>query len=203
VEGPLLTQPQQIAYSETVDVVRNSRPRISLDGRAIYGTAPLNTTPALPPEAWAQTQNVVSAFDLEDGRSSLYPLPNGIFGRSAISKPYALLHAIGPDGDAAYLFDVDPASPAYRTIVATIPLPALSHGPVAGQTSVGTERRFGTITPAGDVAYVTQGGDGTISVIDTAAGAIASTIRTPTALAGGGYLAIVEKGQELSDHHAR
>lgn len=203
LDGSQLTAPEQVSYSDDVEVVRSSRPRLSVDGRTIIGAAPTAVTPALAPEAWAQTQNVVSTFDLRRGTSSLFPLANGIVGRSAISERYALFYAIRPEGDAAFLFDVDPWSPTYRTITHKIPLPPLTRGPVPGKAPAGTERRFGTLTPAGDRTYLTQGGDRAILVIDTATGTIRSKIRTPTPLNGGGYLVTVRKGDRLSDHHAR
>ncbi|MGY0063801.1 hypothetical protein ACWY4P_46275 [Streptomyces sp. LZ34] len=124
-------------------------------------------------------------------------------GRFALSKPYALFFAIHPDGDAAYLLDVNPASSTYRRIVGRVPLHPLPHGPQEGKPAAGTQRRSGAITPAGDLAFVSHGGDGLISVIDTRTRRVTKILKTPTPLAAGGYLTTVQPKTRLTDLIAR
>lgn len=53
------------------------------------------------------------------------------------------------------------------------------------------------------MAYVSQGGDGEIVVVDLRARKIAATIDTPTALNGGGYLTVVKRGTPVTGLVAR
>jgi hypothetical protein len=64
------------------------------------------------------------------------------------------------------IIDVRPASPTYLTIVRTVQLQQVTHGPVAGVNPVypGYERRFAAITPDGRYAFVTRGGDSKVDM---------------------------------------
>jgi YVTN family beta-propeller protein len=73
---------------------------------------------------------------------------------------------------------------------------------VSGVPAAGREARFVAVTPDGRYAFVTHGGDGKISVIDTARLSV-TQVSVPTALRGGGYITAVEKGAEPIDLVAR
>jgi DNA-binding beta-propeller fold protein YncE len=98
---------------------------------------------------------------------------------------------------------VSPSSPTFQQVVARIPLEKLTNGPVAGQPVTGKETRSVGITPDGQWAFVSHGGDGRVSVIDTAAKRVARTLELPTPMKGGGYLAAVQLGARLVDPSAR
>lgn len=201
ISGTTLTNPRSVAYSPTRNIIQVYRPRLAVDGRTVWGSAAEDT--GLAPAAWADTRNDVSAIDINTHRSHLTRLPDGIAGRLAISRRYAAVTTIHPDGDVLTLLDARRSSATYRRIVGTVALPSLTHGPVAGTPTTGTESRFSALSPSGATAYVSQGGDGEIEVINTNKRRIVATIDTPSALRGGGYLTVVKAGTPISDLVAR
>lgn len=178
---------------------RNARQRLTADGMHAFGT--LNA--AVPPEKWAETEVDLHWVDLKSGAAKRLPLARGLVGRGGVSSRYAVYANVHPDGDFANLIDVDPASPAFRTVAARVPLDRLSKGPVAGQSPAGTQSRHSTISPDGRWAFVSHGGDGTISVIDTEKRQVIQKITTPTPLSGGGYLSAITPGSKLFELSAR
>ena len=82
-------------------------------------------------------------------------------------------------------------------------LAPLSNGPVADQPPTGREARFVAVTPDGRYAFATHGGDGKISVIDTATLSVTKVLELPTALRGGGYITAVQPGAPIVDLIAR
>lgn len=184
-----------------VTASQDFRPRLSFDGGYIYGA--VTRTPAPPASQWADTQNFIHAVDLRTERARLISLAPGSVGRFSLSGSYALFWNIHPSGDHAFLLDINPSSPAFQQIVSVVPLAKLSNGPIAGQPTTGKESRAGTITPDGRWAFVSQGGDGAVSVIDTSSGRVAAMLSTPTSLSSGGYLVAVQPGTPTFDTHAR
>ena len=171
---------------------RNSRPRLSPDGRYIYG-AIARTEPA-GAELWATREVDLQAVDLETRSPRRTVLTTGIVSRFQISRRYALFANVTAAGDFAILVDVEPGSSTFQQVVARIALPRLTNGPVAGQPTTGKEAHASAITPDGKWAFVSHGGEGKVSVIDTAQKRVVGTIRTPTTLAGGGYLFALQPG---------
>lgn len=175
---------------------RNARPRLAYDGRRVYGAV----WPPLPPEQWAERRNDIHVANIEDGTVRRVALAAGIVPRFAISEVYALFFNIHPSGDAVYLFDVRPDAETFQRVVAKIPLPPLrTDAPIPGQSPAGRGSRSGAITPDGRWAFVSHGGDGTVSAIDTAARRIVRTLTVPTALRGGGYMVAMQPGARLVD----
>lgn len=227
--GPAIAQGQQRLYSATADGLavvdlhgaqlsasrvipwssggitagQNFRPRLSFDGNFVYGALTAAPTPALAPSDWASQQNYIHIADLQNETGRLLPLARGIVGRFSLSAPYALFWNVHPDGDFAYLFDVDPSSASFQQITAKIPLARLGNAPVAGMPASAGEARVGTISPDGRWAFVSHGGDGKVSVIDTLAQGITAVISLPTPLKGGGYLVAVQPGAPLLDTNTR
>jgi hypothetical protein len=183
-------------------VGQNFRPRLSFDGGYVYG-AVVASTPTLGPEEWAQSQVYVHVADLRAETRGLLRLARGIVGRFQLSETYAIFSNVHPDGDAALLLDVSPSSSTFQQVVARIPLEKLTNGPVAGQPVTGREARSVGMTPDGQWAFVSHGGDGRISVIETAGKRVARTLELPTPMKGGGYLAAVQLGARLVDPSAR
>jgi hypothetical protein len=178
---------------------RNARPRLSYDGNYIYG--PLAAI--VEPEEWAERQNDIHIANLKQGRVKRIELAKGIVGRWGISEPYALFFNIHPDGDYAHLMDVDPDSTTFQEIVARIKLDPLTNPLVPGSPTTEAESRFAAITPDGDWAFVSHGGDGIVSVIDTQKQQVIKKLEIPTSLKGGGYLVAVQPGARLVDTAGR
>lgn len=120
-----------------------------------------------------------------------------------MSRTLAVFASIHPDGDHANLVDVDPASSGFRQVTGRVPLPKLANGPVPGTPAAGAEGRHSAITPDGRFAFVTQGGEGKIAVIDTRTKTIARMLEIPTPLKGGGYVLALQSGEASSDFSAR
>jgi hypothetical protein len=178
---------------------RNARQRLTHDGRHVFG--PLNAP--VPPASWPDAEVDLHWVDLASETTKRVPLARGTVGRGGVSARLAVYASIHPEGDHANLVDVDPASPTFRQVTARVPLPKLANGPVAGQPTAGREGRHAAITPDGRFAFVTHGGEGKISVIDTAAKGVLRTIETPSRLKGGGYIVAVQPGVASADLSAR
>ena len=169
------------------------------DGAHEFG--PL-AAPAAPAD-WTDLEVDLHWVDLAERSVARVPLAPGVVGRGGVSARLAVYANVHPDGDFANLVDVDPASPTFREVVARIPLEKLTDGPVAGLPTAGRQARHSAITADGARAFVSHGGDGFISVIDTAAGAVVARIETPTALRGGGYLIAPTLGAPLLELSGR
>jgi YVTN family beta-propeller protein len=198
--GGKLTGPTSVPYSSMRDVVQNSRPRWAADDRSIWGAVAENT--GLKPEQWADTRNAVHVLDTIIGRSTLTRLPDGINGRLALSRRYAAVTTLGADGDVTTLVDADPRSRMYRRVVGTVALPALAGGPVPGRPTAGTQSRVTAITPDGTTVFVTSGGQGRITAIDTATRRVVRSVTAPTKLSGA-YATVVRLGEPVTDLVAR
>ncbi len=171
---------------------RNARPRLSWDGRYIYGAVAQSTPTGA--ENWAQREVDFHIADLETEASKRVALTTGIVPKFQLSQPYAFFANVTGSGDFAVLVDVDEASATFQQVVARVPLAPLVDGPVAGQSAAGKQARGSAITPDGKWAFVSHGGEGKVSVIDTASKSVAAVIETPTTLSGGGYLIAVQPG---------
>ena len=199
ITGTALRSPRSVAYSTSPSRVipSNSRPRLAADERTVWGAVAQNT--GLSAADWADTRNDVSIIDTVTFNSRLVRLPDGQNSRLAMSAPYAAVATVNPEGDTLTLLDAERDSRTYRRIVGTVAISASSGGPVAGQPTTGTQPHFVALDPAGRRAYVTNGGDGKITVIDTASRRVIKVIDTPTPLTGGGYLVVVKPGAPLHD----
>lgn len=148
---------------------------------------------------WGEWRNDAYLADLETNEATRVELGAGLVYRFALSDPYALFFSMHPDGDNAHLLDVDPASPTFGTVVAVIPLDPLANGPTAGESPWESESRIAAITPDGATGFVSRGGEGQITVIDTAERTVSGTIEVPTPLTGGGYMTVVTPDMPFAD----
>ena len=130
-------------------------------------------------------------------------LAPGVVFRFALAGNLALFFAMTPAGDQAILVDADPASATFGQTLTTIPLASLSNGPQAGESPWEAESRIAALTPDGATGFISHGGDGVISVIDTQAGVVSQQLAVPTSLAGGGYMIAVNEGVPFVDTVAR
>jgi hypothetical protein len=152
---------------------------------------------------WETWENDVYLIDLGTEEARRVELAPGLVYRFGLSELYALFFNIHPDGDNALLVDADSASPTFGEVVATIPLAPLSDGPRADESPWEAESRIAAITPDGATGFVSHGGDGVISVIDTAARQVTGQIDVPTPLSGGGYMIVLQDNMPLTDTIAR
>lgn len=154
-------------------------------------------------ESWAEWRN--DLFVLAPGQDTARrsPLGNGLAFRFAVSQDRVLFARMHPDGYVAHVVDADPSSPTFRQTLHTIALPTPTQAPApeddmeAVWASPG--RPIAALTAAGDVGYVSRGGDGLVDVLDTDAGAVVDSLEVPTPLNGGGYLVVARPGTPLVD----
>ncbi|HEX5661357.1 MAG TPA: hypothetical protein VFX59_29410 [Polyangiales bacterium] len=181
---------------------RNARPRLSYDGRFIYG-AIAQTVPE-GAERWAERPVDLHITDLDAKTAKRSALTKGVVPKFQLSQKLALFANVDETGASqAILVDVVSGSPTFQQVVARVPLARLTNGPVVGQSTSGKQALGSAITPDGKWAFVSHGGDGKISVIETASRTVARVIETPTTLANGGYLFAVQPGVEPVDTCAR
>ena len=174
---------------------QNFRPRLLDDGRTEMGA--IGVAPA-DPLAWPDTDQDVHVVDMKTRAALRFDLGNGVAARFASSKRFAVFSLVHPDGDRLRLLDVRPSSPSDLEFVGDVPLAAMTNGPVAGQPLAGKERRSVDVTPDGHFAFVTHGGDGLVSMVNTTTLEV-TEFTVPTALVGGGYVAGFRRGSKLVD----
>jgi DNA-binding beta-propeller fold protein YncE len=170
--------------------------RLSADGRHLYSY--LRTAPAK--STWKDWSNDLFVVDLAKDEAKRIPVGNGLVYRLADSPKLALFVQYSPSGDQALLLDADPASPTFQTVTAKVPLAALTKAPGPdGDVWSSDAFRIAGMTPDGAFGFVTHGGDGRISVIDTGKKEVVRTIEVATKLDGGGYVVGVTRGAPLVD----
>lgn len=170
--------------------------RLAADGRHLYSYM---ADRGDDDTAWETWRNDAYVADLTTDDATRVELGPGLVYRFALSDPYALFVNIHPDGDNAHLLDTDPDSASYGEIVATVPLDPLTEGPKAGESPWDAEGRIAAISPDGATGFVSHGGDGLISVIDTEVGEVVEKLEVPTPLEGGGYMIAVGDKMPFAD----
>jgi len=164
-----------------------------LASKYVYGALTVATPEGA--DKWAEREVDFHASDLAAGTAKRFSFTKGIVPKFQMSKRHAFFANVTGQGDFAVYIGIDAAVPAELwQVSARVPLAALASGPVAGQSTAGKESRASAITPDGRWGFVSHGGEGKISVIDTNAKTVAATITTPSALKGGGYLFAVQPG---------
>lgn len=170
--------------------------RLGDSGRFLYSYLRADTE-----LGWGDWKNDAYILDVNTETATRVELGNGLIYRLSESSRYAVYAQYHPDGDFAHFLDTDATSDTFHTIVGKVPLPAMSKVPTGDDASPwGSEAfRLTGILPSGEYAFVTHGGDGEISVIETRSMIIVGTITTPTPLDFGGYLLGMERGAHTSD----
>lgn len=173
--------------------------RLSADSRFLYSYL-RNSGPNFD-WAWRDWENDAFIVDVELDEAQRLEIGNGLVYRMADSRQYALFVQYHPDGDFAHLLDTDSDSPTFHTFIAKIPLEAMTSTPtgVDADPWSSTAFRIAGMLPSGELGFVTHGGDGKISIIDTARREVSAIISLPTSLDYGGYLLGVEPGTAWSD----
>lgn len=182
---------------------RASYTRLSSSGHYVYSN--LCNDGASHDLGWRDWDNDVFIVDVHTETATRVELGKGLVYRFAESARYAIFAQLHPDGDFAHFLDTDPSSPTFHTVVGKVPLPAMSKAPASeGATPWESEAfRLTGILPSGRYAFVTQGGDGEILVIDTDTMDIAGTITTPTPLNYGGHIVGMELNVRTTDTSGR
>lgn len=153
--------------------------------------------------AWGEWSNDLYIVDLETDTVTRSALAPGLVYRFALADTLALFFSMTPEGDEAILVDTDSASATFGETLTRVPLAPLSNGPQADESPWEAESRIGALTPDGTTGFVSHGGDGVISVLDTQTGEIVDQLAVPSALAYGGYMIAVTDGMPLVDTVAR
>lgn len=171
---------------------RNARPRLHPDATHVFGRL---SAPPETPEQWAEVEVTTHAGNVADHTARRFALGTGnVSGRWGISEPYVLF--AGHDGvsGTAYLVSADSGEDTFGSVLASIPLDVPGNAATPGEDPTGGEGYLTTLTRDGALGFVVHGGDGVISVIDTASEAVVSTIEVPSPMTGSGYATVVESG---------
>lgn len=170
---------------------QNFRPRLARDGRTALGAI---TVSATDQTQWAGQPTDVHAVNLAERTARRVPLGAGISSRfTASNSDEAAFALIDPNGDRLRVLDTDDLSLDGEAL-----LEPLGNGPVAGVNPAGTERRAVGITPDGDYAFASHGGDGKISMVDTDDFSV-EVFTVPSPLTGGGYVVGYQSGVRSVD----
>jgi len=173
--------------------------RLSFDGKYLYSYL----RDSGPDFSWPWKDWVSDAYivDVENETAKRLEVGNGLVYRLADSKKYAMFVQYHPDGDAAYFLDTDPSSDTFQEMVATVPLERMTKAPTGDDADPWSSVAFRLtgMVPSGRWAFVSHGGDGKVSVIDTDTMEVTAQIELPTPLNYGGYLLGVEAGAVVRD----
>ena len=181
---------------------RNARPRVTLDGRHIFGVM----TPGLEdPTVWAETEVSNHVTSLDDLAAVRLPVAAGNFGyRYGISARYALWAGYGADGGNAYLLDADATSDTFGTAIATIPIDLPTGAATPGEDFAGSETYNTAVTSDGRYGLVSINGDSRVIVLDLERREQIGETEIGVPLSGyTGYLMVVESARSPVDLWAR
>lgn len=212
--GKLFTATNDGIYVTTASGTELSEPRVvpyaangRTGGRAYYGRLSSNSNYIYTylrndsELGWREWTNDAYILDVNTETATRVEVGNGLVYRLAESSRYAVYTQYHPDGDFAHFLDTDPASATFHTMVGKVALPAMSTTPTGEDAAPWESEAFRLtgVLPSGAYAFVTHGGDGEISMIDTSSMTIVGTITTPTSLNYGGYLLGMERGARTAD----
>jgi len=171
--------------------------RLSLDGAHVVSYTADRTAPETDWTTWANDVFLANTTTHEVTRT---PLGDGYTYRFALTPDAALFYVLGETGDSAVIVDLATDSPTFGQVRATIALDPQTTGPKPGISIYETNQyRSLAATPDGTLGFVSQGGDGIVTVIDLAAGEIHDAIAVPTTLDGGGYLGVFGTAETFTD----
>ena len=173
--------------------------RLSVDAKYLYSYL----RDSGPNYDWAWKDWVSDAYvvDVQNETAKRIEIGKGLVYRLADSEKYAMFVQYHPDGDFAHFMDTDAKSDTFQEIIAKVPLEAMSKTPTEPEADPWSSEAFrmAGMVPSGRYAFVSHGGDGKVSMIDTASMEVAGEIELPTPLDYGGYLLGVEPGAVVRD----
>jgi hypothetical protein len=182
------TASRSVAYPDPS--VQSYRPRMAPDGTTVVGSQ-AGATPA--GTSWDQVPAYLTTSSTTSTGITSVALGKGLFTRAAVTPRFAAVALTAGAGDSLLLVRKG-ADGVYDGRTTSVALPPLRHGPVAGQPAAGAAVRFTAATDDGTSVFVSSGGEGTVTQIDTAGAepSVTRTITLPSELADGGYLTTVD-----------
>ena len=163
--------------------------RLSLDGSQVVSYTADRSAPEIEWDSWTNDAVLINAGE---GSTHRIELGDGYVFRFGLSHDAALFYRMGGDGDEAIVLDLASGEVSQR-----MPLEPMTTGPAAGD-AIYEINQYRAVASSTDGAwgFITQGGDGTVVVLDLEGGEVATTLEVGTPLNGGGYLAVF--GAEVS-----
>ncbi|MDQ4503644.1 hypothetical protein [Sinomonas sp. ASV322] len=179
---------------------QNYRPRIAPDGTTYLGTQ----AGVVPKEtSWDRTPAYLLSGSMAGGPAATVALGEGIFARASVSSHFAATSMAESSGDSLVLVARNEKTGFFDGRVSKIKLTPLAAGPVVGQDAKKAEARFVAATDDGLSVFVTRGGEGKVTQVDTASSRERRTIDYPTKLTGGGYITVVDAAVDGYDLNGR
>lgn len=153
-----------------------------------------------PETEWNTWINNLVIYDVATEEAIVTNLPDGYTFRYALANGTAIFTVIGGEGDQMVTVDVDPDQDTFGQIVATTPLTSMTGGAAVGDAfyETGAYRSL-AIMPDASAAFVSQGGDSVIEVLDPLHGEATGTIDHSSPLTGGGTLAVFGPSVPFTD----
>jgi hypothetical protein len=181
--------------------VQSYRPRMAPDGSTAVGSQAGATAAGT---SWDQVPAYLTTSSTSSSSIRSVPLGKGLFTRAAVTSRFAAVALTSGSGDALVLVRKQ-ADGIYDGRQTSIALQPLRQGPVAGKSATGAAVRFTAATDDGRSVFVTRGGEGTITQIDTAGTkpSVTRTITLPSDLSDGGYLTTVDSTVRPDDLSGR
>lgn len=153
-----------------------------------------------PETEWDTWKNNVVIYDIVSGEPILTELPDGYTFRYSMTDEIAVFTLTGGEGDQLISVDINPESDAIGSILTTTDLTAMSGGAGVREAFYEVSAfRSSAILPDARAAFVTQGGDSLIEVVDPSHGEITATIEHASPLTGGGTLAVFGPAVPFTD----
>jgi hypothetical protein len=172
---------------------RNARPRVTHDGKHIFGLL----TPGLDdPSLWAETMITNHVTNMADLSAVRLEIGTGNFGyRWGVSNRYALWAGYNADGGSVYVIDADAASATFGAVTATMPIAIPTNAAVPGEDFADTDTYATAITSDSRYGFVSINGDQVVKVFDLEQLAEIAEIPIDFPLSSyDGYLTVIEPG---------
>lgn len=196
-EGEELTYGKTLAWPDADTPARGYFCRLINDGRHLLT---YTSDRSAPETEWNTWKNRVVIYDIASGEATTTDLPDGYTFRYSLSDEIAIFTVISADGDQVISIDIDPEHETFGGVLATTPLVSMSGGAGVGDAfyEVGAYRSA-AILPDASAAFISQGGDGIVEVIDPVQGESISKIEHAGPLTGGGTLAVFGTAVPFTD----
>ena len=170
--------------------VESYRPRMAPDGATAVGAQAGATE---KDAGWDTIPAYLTSASMTSGKLTSVNLGSGSFTRVAVTPQFAAVSLTSGSGDSLVLVKKGDDG-AFNGEQTTVALDPLKNGPVVGQPAGKASVRFTAATDDGSSAFVTRGGEGQITQIDTSTAnpVVLRTITVPSDLSDGGYLTTVD-----------
>ncbi|MCK2237558.1 MULTISPECIES: YncE family protein [unclassified Crossiella] len=143
---------------------------------------------------WTQWTEDAYLANATTGEAHRVPLGTGYLYRFGLSDTLAGYLVQGGRTDELVLVDLATAKVTGRVDLGTLP-----GGPQGGTDPFTAQGRRVALTDDGGRAFVTAGGQGRVDVVDTRTKRVCAELKLPTALSGGGSVAVWEPGVRHAD----